>query len=195
MREESENHKADVVTSPSLWQDKARPEVCNHRPPLNSDKPHEPVWPREWISKVYNLLRFKCLHYFYCKFLWNLLSTSYVCVICMCVYVVVPTMPVCEGGRLTLGIFLCHSCVLTESITEPGTHQFGKLGCSLSFQGLPLSTFTIAGAIRWTHPRLPFMWMLGLNLSSWVFSKHFTCCAISQPCAEAIFKATLQTPV
>lgn len=46
------------------------------------------------------------------------------CVICMCVYVVVPTMPVCEGQRLTLGIFLCHSCFLAGSLTEPGAHQF-----------------------------------------------------------------------
>lgn len=55
---------------------------------------------------------------------YGICCLPHMCVICMCVYVVVPTMPACEGQRLTLGIFLCHSCFLAGSLTEPGAHQF-----------------------------------------------------------------------
>lgn len=75
---------------PFLWQDRARTEVYNRCPAMTSAKSHEAVWPAEWTMNFYNLLRFKCLHYFYCKFLLNLLSMSHVCMyythVCMCRY-------------------------------------------------------------------------------------------------------------
>lgn len=103
-REELENHKSDVtaVFLPCGKTEQGQ-ESLYYCHPLTNDKSHETVWPRERIMKFNNLLRFKCLHYFYQIYFYLM------CVLYVCMYVwVYPPCLVWEGHRLTLGNFLCH---------------------------------------------------------------------------------------